>query len=936
MTRTAYLSPGPVIFACFLILTMGCKRKDIADDNSFREEQFSSNEKFNSPKEAYDFADSLNNVLNTPDENGVYLNEKKPQEAIQGYGRCLSIWDGINLDTVTDTDLRNNILDGIVKSYQNLALCYEELKDKQRVKELTLLCLKRQDEFEQKWDFTSNKRRGRAYRKMGDILRDEDNKTEALSYYQRAQFYFELVPLNSIGPNLADLMNEISALYVSTRKEDLIIQYAQSSINKGKEQDFQLGIPYNNLGYGLLLKKKYGQALMAFDSAYQYFSVDNSGSPMATSLHNKAMALRLLGRFGEAHATIDTAITITKRNSDSFEPLARRYSNKADIYFDQQDFSNALAWYDQSIKTFLTSYQANADAPLILDKAGLIEAYEGKAKSLAALGQFNQAMDEYDQAIALINAYKFYYADPASKINLAEITKKVFESAINTALQQKSNPAELFALSEQSKAFALLESVKKQKVLEGIDPENLEKEKLLRQKIYEIDKEFNEETDSGIKRKLLDTRQQLQDDLNQVLQVLNQNDRYRQVLSDIQPLSATEIQQKLLTDHQAMLEYFVGESQSYLFFLPKSGALQVVPLAIERDQLSAMVNQYLSGIYGPYEAGQKAPKDSLDRLYFTAASNLYNLLIPASIRPQLPQKLMVVTDDVLGYMPFGALLTTADAPIGEYRQYDYLGKKKIFSYNYSASLWQEMLAPRRHQADNKLLSFAFSDEMGQFNNQEKDLIKALGSSFIKSITDAADIKNRLEKIARRYSYLHFATHGVLSDIDPNQSFLRLVADDSNHQGQNLYLYDIYGMTLNADMVFISACDAGIGRLARGEGIMSLARGFSYAGAGSIITSLWKINQSTSNELVTHFYTELKKGMPKDEALYQAQKQYLDSASGADAAPYFWASFIPVGNMDPMKAPSTSSKRFYVLGFTLILGLVVIWGYRRRKKKTPAF
>lgn len=914
-----------VLILIALLIHFGC-----ANDSSGGLPVEDSAAKFSTFEEANDTAKSVNSVAGNAYSEGDF------NSALTKYKEALDIWEGIDLKKVKNDSIREAILDGIIKSYQNLAFCYGELKKPEQVKILTQKCLQRQDQIEKEWHYVSPKRRGRAYRKWAEIIRDEGSFEESVYYLKRAEFFFTKMSEDQKEEGtheLQGLYNELSNTYLLNRKAEETVKFAQMSIDLANNPgDFELGPPYSNLGYGLLLEKKYDQGLRALYKAYNFYpNIESRIKPM----HNAAMAERQLGHFNKAHAIIDTAIAITRNNAGAFEPLARRYSNKADIYFDQQDFGNALAWYDQSIKTFLTTDQGNADAPLILDKAGLVEAYEGKAKSLAALQQFDQAMAEYKQAIALINAYKFYYADASSKIQLAEITKKVFENAIHTALQEEPNPSELLALSEQSKAFALLESVKKQKVLEGIDPQSLEKEKLLRQKIYALDKEFSEESDSEAKGKLLTTRQQLQDELNGILQILNENERYRQVLSDIQPLPTTEIQQKLLSENQAMLEYFVGEDQSYLFFLPKSGTLQVVPLAIEREHLNTLVNQCLLGIYGPYNEGQKASKDSLDRLYFTAASNLYNLLIPSSIRGQLPRRLMVVTDDVLGYMPFGALLTTANAPLGEYKQYDYLGQEKTFSYCYSAALWQEMHAPRRDKAANKLLSFAFSDEAGQFNTQESDLINALGSSFIKSITKAADVKTRLEKIARRYRYLHFATHGVLSDTDPNESFLRLVADDKDLPEQNLYLYDIYGMTLNADMVFISACDAGIGRLARGEGIMSLARGFSYAGAGSIITALWKINQSTSNELVTHFYEALKTGLPKDEALYKAQKQYLKSASKADAAPYFWACFIPVGDMSPVQTIDTSKGYYAYAGGALLLCLLVFWGYRRRNKKYSA-
>jgi CHAT domain-containing protein len=114
------------------------------------------------------------------------------------------------------------------------------------------------------------------------------------------------------------------------------------------------------------------------------------------------------------------------------------------------------------------------------------------------------------------------------------------------------------------------------------------------------------------------------------------------------------------------------------------------------------------------------------------------------------------------------------------------------------------------------------------------------------------------------------------------------------------LRNIYNLTLNADLVVLSACETGIGELKRGEGIVSLARAFAYAGAKSIITTLWSVNDKSTMHIMEEFYRQLHKGQPKDYALWKAKMEYLQKAKSETAHPFFWSAFVPVGDMRAVK------------------------------------
>ncbi|MEM6377161.1 MAG: CHAT domain-containing protein, partial [Bacteroidota bacterium] len=180
-----------------------------------------------------------------------------------------------------------------------------------------------------------------------------------------------------------------------------------------------------------------------------------------------------------------------------------------------------------------------------------------------------------------------------------------------------------------------------------------------------------------------------------------------------------------------------------------------------------------------------------------------------------------------------------------------------------------------------------------------------------------------ETYAKQTQVLHLATHGVANAVQSDFAYLAFTSSDST--ASLLYTQSLYGMQLNAlELVVLSACETGLGEAQPGEGIISLAHAFTYAGAASIITTLWSIDDEKTADIMLLFYKNLKKGLPKDAALRQARLDYLTSYKSTYAHPFYWAAFVPLGNMDslPLGRPSWH----YIIS---ILGiLILIFGLYR--------
>ena len=144
----------------------------------------------------------------------------------------------------------------------------------------------------------------------------------------------------------------------------------------------------------------------------------------------------------------------------------------------------------------------------------------------------------------------------------------------------------------------------------------------------------------------------------------------------------------------------------------------------------------------------------------------------------------------------------------------------------------------------------------------------------------------------------------------------------------LSLFEIYELKCRNDLVVLSACDTSRGKLYESEGVTSLARAFFYAGAKSVVSTLWSVNDRSTSIIMTEFYKELLKGKRKDEALRQAKLSYLESADPEYQHPYYWAGFIAMGDMSPLFYPK---RKWYYGGFALI-GLCLI-GFWYNKKTT---
>jgi CHAT domain-containing protein len=159
--------------------------------------------------------------------------------------------------------------------------------------------------------------------------------------------------------------------------------------------------------------------------------------------------------------------------------------------------------------------------------------------------------------------------------------------------------------------------------------------------------------------------------------------------------------------------------------------------------------------------------------------------------------------------------------------------------------------------------------------------------------DAREETVKAEKLDE-FRYIHFASHGFIDEAKPGRSGILLSRGPQSSEDGVLQMGEIMRLKMNADLVTLSACSTGLGKLVSGEGILGLTRAFFYSGARNVTVSLWNVNDSATAALMKTFYANLNRGLPKSAALRQAKLTLLRGKNVTWSQPYFWAAFVLVG------------------------------------------
>ncbi len=769
----------------------------------------------------------------------------------------------------------------------------------------------------------------------GDI--GEDDK--AIQYNLKALSIL-LKKFGSTHPAVAVTYASLSRAYKNIRDFDKSLEYAQKVYDIRLEK---FGLKHSIIPYSLsaigdiyYAKKDYLKSIEYYQKALDLTKLDDQSQDFAQRLNKIGNAFVVQNEFEKALAAYQKAALIYK-NTEKHDrsSYANTLNYLAQLSIKQHDFNTAENLLEEAIlaaKFQKSNFNTNIVLVNILaTKADLKLMQYDENHDIQFL---NQSLKNYGEAITTINYRNKTFTTEKAITEYKNQQHDVYEGALKAIAQlfkfDKSRQLfdQAFGYNEQIKAGLLQAQLKESDALaySNIPDSLLEKEFMLRTGIAWRDKQRQEkikQAKSELDSSVLTISSTLFD-LNEEYDALKQNleknypDYYR-LKYDSKTVSVDDVQKKMLSPQQTLLSYFVGDSSIFAFVVRLD---TFAVFTIKKDfPLEMYVKQLRDGLYGYQTAALKTEKlyEAKADSFAQAAFQLHEKLIrPLSIL--LTKEVILVPDGVLGYVPFDVLISEKPKDATKFITHRYFGKDHIISYNYSATLWEEMQNKKHkteptknfvgfapyYNGDTTLLSQVFANDLTM--RKGLDSLKYSGEEVLKaqklmggeSVLAQKATKKTFEETVGNYRIIHLATHGKANDKTGDYCFLAFTEQKDSIDNELLYVRDIYNLSLNADLVVLSACETGIGELKRGEGIVSLARAFAYAGAKSMVTTLWSVNDKSTMQIMENFYRNLRKGQTKSYALWKAKQDYLEKAKGELAHPFFWSGFIPIGDMKAVK------------------------------------
>lgn len=329
-----------------------------------------------------------------------------------------------------------------------------------------------------------------------------------------------------------------------------------------------------------------------------------------------------------------------------------------------------------------------------------------------------------------------------------------------------------------------------------------------------------------------------------------------------------------------------------------------------------------------------------------ALNELYLILWKPIEQSVKTDKVIIIPDQVLFNLNF-EMLTTASVKSFQELVDKSLLSKHIISYNYSLFLINK--ESKTIGYDNNFIAFApeFTSKMKSDYqlaitdsiSLDKTYLTLLPQPFSKDLAQSSSKifngksfinENASKQIftsqANEHKIIHIGTHAESNNLTPELSrliFAKNVNDTISSEDNSLYSFEIYSQNLSSNLAILTACETGKPSYQAGEGMISLAHAFNYAGSESILTSLWKIDEQSSAAIIENFYGYLKNGLAKDEALQKAKLDYIATAKGRTLSPQYWAGLVLIGDTAPIDLKSSSNFVIWLAGFALFIILALI-------------
>ena len=871
----------------------------------------------------------------------VHTELGEPRKSLEYYNQALLQW--------------RNIKDvyGEARTLINLGLAYTSLGEARRALEIynqALSVWQKLGNHQQAADTLTNI--GLTYDILGEGQESLEHYNQALSLYQAmANRRGEALALNNIGiahGNLGEARKELEYY-------NRALELWRTMGNRREEANTLI-----NIGSAEASLNDPKDAMTHYSQALQLWREVGDRRSEATALQY----------IGELHASsadprkaleyYDQALPLLRTAGDRWRE-ACVLRNLGYLHARLGEPQQAMEYSSQALTIFRS----------VGDRSGEAQALYGIARAERDRGNLVEARRQIESAIALVEAVRADVNSRQLRASYLASIQKYYELNIDLLMRlNQERPTEGFdalavQASERARARGLIETLAESgaRIREGADAALLERERNLSQQLNAKAASLTQLASGPHKPEQAEALKleisQLESEYEQAQVAIRRASPRYAAITQPQPLKLDEIQQQLDQD-TLLLEYSLGEERSFLWAITNNSlASYELPKQEQINQAAREVYDLLTA-RGLRKRGETLRKQreriaEADAQLPEAAARLSRMILSPAASRLGKNKLIIVADGALQYVPFGMLPMPESGRAGERESGRVVPISPALPLSHSPALplivnheiislpsASTLAIQRRELADRKpapkMLAviadpvFSSKDERNRrggvsskqiasariieheeenaavtvgrfsiprlpFTRQEAERILAVspGAANLKALDFRANRATATNPELGRYRYIHFATHGLLDSERPGLSALALSLVDERGKQQDGFLraHEIYNLRLPADLVTLSACQTGLGKEIKGEGLVGLTRGFMYAGAARVVVSLWSVNDKATSELMTKFYRKmLKDGERPAAALRAAQVEMWRQKQWQ--SPYYWAAFVLQG------------------------------------------
>ncbi|MBC8034715.1 MAG: CHAT domain-containing protein, partial [Chitinophagaceae bacterium] len=735
------------------------------------------------------------------------------------------------------------------------------------------------------------------------------NNFDSASYFlQHAE---ALIPLFPQIQEKERLYNALGALHFENGNYLLSRNYfslALEVLYKDQASDAIAAIPFeNNVAISLFKLGMYREAVQIYQKllARRVFSDQiylNMGKTLF-ALHEPYKALEnfrkvnpdkvpgLLNEMALAHlelGKVDSALfflgQFDRRNNTGYIDRGVNKVYKARTLLARQQYNQALPLLQEAIILFSGRFTdkdiyANPDNFVgAFASYRLFDALLRKAETLELLYKTDSnprwlqaALATYNSTMSLSNYIEKSYDTDDAKLFLKKNNRDLYQNALNTCLLLHTlHPRDgylkhAYLITQRNKASVVLAGLQQRTYKErgGIDPALVRRERNIKYNIARLNLKNEVDINKETLQQNASLKMHFEIELSQVQKSIEKNSTYYKLKYD-NTFPSVEVIQQTLTEQQAVISFFEAGNSLHLFVITNTTFRhrQIDSFPLLRQQVQAWVKQLHSS-----EKGRK--------FNYSGASGMYELLVkPLQELAVDKDHWIIVPDGILSFLPFESL------PSG--KQNLPLLESVEVSYTLSSQFLIPAASSKLVRSAYSVLAFApfagkaSSDQqrdlpLQQLPASEAEIASLKGSQYI----NQAATKARFLDEANRYPVIHLATHAIYNPQNSAASFIAFYPQGSTPEQNRLYLEELYGLALDStELMIVSACETGNGELVNSEGVMSLTRGFAYAGCRSVVNSLWKADDDATSEILQQFHRYLKEGYTRSKALQKAKLDYL--------------------------------------------------------------